>query len=86
MVESSDASGILGIPTLLAAGLVQLLEALKTPGAHEDWSMLLLGSVVAAGTAFVVVRWLLGFIQHHTFIVFGIYRIILGAAMLLWAR
>lgn len=83
---AAEFSFLLGIPTLLAAGLVQLKDALETPGGHEDWSMLALGSVVAAITAFVVVRWLLGFIQKHTFIVFGIYRILLGAAMLLWAR
>jgi undecaprenyl-diphosphatase len=82
---ATEFSFLLGIPTLLAAGGVQLLGALKTPGGHEDYGMLALGSIVAAGTAFVVVRWLLRFIQSHTFIVFGVYRIILGAAMLLWA-
>jgi undecaprenyl-diphosphatase len=39
---------------------------------------------VAAASAFVVVRWLLRFVQTHTFNVFGWYRIALGSLILLW--
>ncbi|MBS1238182.1 MAG: Bacitracin resistance protein BacA, partial [Deltaproteobacteria bacterium] len=33
--------------------------------------------------SFVAVKWLLGYIQTHTFIVFGWYRIVLGAVLFL---
>jgi undecaprenyl-diphosphatase len=33
--------------------------------------------------SFIAVKWLLRFVQSHTFIGFGIYRIILGV-LLLW--
>jgi len=47
--------------------------------------MIALGSVVAAITAFGAVKWLLKFVQTHTFEAFGWYRIVLGALILLFA-
>jgi len=38
--------------------------------------------VVSAVTAFVVVRWLLRWVQTHSFVPFGWYRIALGLLML----
>jgi undecaprenyl-diphosphatase len=38
-----------------------------------------LGTLVSAVTAFIVVKWLLRFVQTHTLNVFGYYRIALGA-------
>ncbi len=37
----------------------------------------------SAITAFAVVRWLLRFVQNHTFESFGWYRVVLGVAILL---
>ena len=37
----------------------------------------------ATVTGFVVVKWLLGFIKAHRFTGFAIYRIVLGALLLL---
>jgi len=42
-----------------------------------------LGTIVAAVIAFVVVKWLLGYVRHHTFTPFGYYRIAIGLAILL---
>ncbi|HET6345110.1 MAG TPA: undecaprenyl-diphosphate phosphatase, partial [Myxococcota bacterium] len=84
--QAAEFSFLLGIPTLLAAGALETASALKEPGGpQEDWAMLALGSITAAVTAFIVVKWLLRFIQTHTFVAFGWYRIALGLAMLLWA-
>jgi len=70
----------------LAAGGYKVLSALRHPGEpHEPWSQLLLGTVVGAIAAFVVVRWLLRYVQNHTFVVFGWYRVILGSIILLIA-
>jgi undecaprenyl-diphosphatase len=46
--------------------------------------MLLLGTMASAATAFIAVKWLLRFVQTHTFMIFGWYRIALGAAILIW--
>jgi undecaprenyl-diphosphatase len=79
-------SFLLGIPTLLAAGALEILSAVRHgTGAPVDWGGLALGTVVAAVTAFAVVKWLLHYVQNHTFTVFGWYRIVLGALMLIMA-
>ena len=84
---ATEFSFLVGVPTLLAAGGYSILSALKKPEvAHEPWWQIILGTAVAAVTAFIVVRWLLRFVQSHTFVLFGWYRIILGAAILILLR
>ena len=48
----------------------------------EEWGQLALATGVSAVTAFVSVRWLLRYIETHTFVVFGWYRIALGLVLL----
>jgi undecaprenyl-diphosphatase len=83
---------LVGIPTMLAAGGWKIFKALHhpPPGAvPENWSMVFLGFVVSAIVSFIAVRWLLRYIQTHTFVIFGWYRIGLAAfiaAILLLGR
>lgn len=84
--SAAEFSFLLGIPTLLAAGAKETLDALKGHVPHEPWALILLGTIVAAATAFVVVKWLLGYVRHHTFTPFGWYRIAVGMAILLLLR
>lgn len=86
-VAATEFSFLVGIPTLLAAGAFKILKALKG-GVHEDWAMLGLGAVVAAIVSFIAVKWLLRYVQSHTFVSFGIYRIVLGILLLalLWPK
>ncbi len=84
-VVSTEFSFLVGIPTLLAAGAFKIFKALRhtEPGAAtEDWAMLGLGAVVAAVVSFIAVKWLLRYVQSHTFTGFGIYRIMLGVGLL----
>ncbi len=81
---ATEFSFLLGIPTLVGAGAYEAAKVLKDGGPMETpWSLVLLGTVVSAATAFVVVKWLLKFVQSHTFVGFGWYRIALGALILL---
>jgi len=83
--RATEFSFLLGIPTMLAAGLFEIHHELKHAGAgvpHESWGLLLLGTVVSAVVSFVVVKWLIRFVQHHTFNGFAAYRIAMGGAML----
>lgn len=84
---ATEFSFIVGIPTMLAAGGLKIAKALLRPppgGTQEDWAMLALGTVVSAIVSFAAVKWLLGFVQTHTFKGFGWYRIVLGVALLAW--
>ena len=75
---------LVGIPTMYAATGYELLKVLKGGGAaHEDWTALIVGFVVSLIVGFIAVKWLLGYIRTHRFTAFAIYRIALGAALLL---
>jgi undecaprenyl-diphosphatase len=43
--------------------------------------MVLLGFIVSAAVSFIAVKWLLHYIQTHTFSIFGCYRIVLAAVI-----
>ena len=85
--EAVEYSFLLGVPTLLAAGIYQLIAAISEDSSAvvEETPRLALGTVVSAITAFVAVKWLLSYLQKNTFIVFGWYRIGLGILILLLA-
>ncbi len=83
---ATEFSFLVGIPTMLAAGGWKILKALRHHEVHESWSMILLGTVVAAIVSFIAVKWLLRFVQTHSFTGFGWYRIAAGVALLLLAR
>jgi undecaprenyl-diphosphatase len=83
---ATEFSFLVGIPTMLAAGALKIFKALHhpPPGApHENWSMILISTVVAAIVSFIAVKWLLRFVQSHTFNAFGWYRIALGIGIFL---
>ena len=82
--EAVEFSFLLGVPTLLAAGGYELASALKedATAVQAEWQMLLLGTLVSAVTAFLAVKWLLGYLQKNSFMVFGWYRIAIGIAVL----
>jgi undecaprenyl-diphosphatase len=80
---ATEFSFLVGVPTLLAAGALETYQALRHPaGPPTEWGMLALGTAVSAVAAFVVVRWLLRWVQTHSFAAFGWYRIVLGLVML----
>jgi undecaprenyl-diphosphatase len=81
---ATDFAFLLGIPTMFAATGYELLHVVKSgEAAHEDWTAFIVAFVVSMVTAFIAVKWLLRYIQSHRFTVFAVYRLILGAALLL---
>lgn len=81
---ATEFSFLLGIPTLLSAAALEVGSAIRHPeeAGEINWLMILWGTFIAAITAFAAVKWLLKFIQTHTFIGFGWYRIALGVLIL----
>lgn len=91
-------SFLLSIPTMLAATAYDLLKELHPSkaalaageaAAHvtmtgERWIVLAIGFVVSFVVAFAVVEWFLMWVRRHGFTVFAIYRIVLGAVLLLF--
>ncbi len=85
--QATEFSFLLGMPTLLAAGGYKLFKAWRD-GEISDVSGadLVIGFAAAAAAAFVVVKWLLKFVQSHTFYGFAFYRLALGILILLFFR
>jgi undecaprenyl-diphosphatase len=74
---------LVGIPTMFAASGFAFVEYLAEGGEGEDWAALAIAFAAATLTGFLAVRWLLGYIKTHRFTGFAVYRIALGAALLL---
>lgn len=73
---------LVGIPTMFAASGYELLKSFEGSAGNEDWGALAIGFGVSLITAFVAVKWLLGYIRTHRFTPFAVYRIVLGVALL----
>ena len=72
----------LAIPVMFGASLLKLL---KYGLAFSPWELFLLvgGMAVAFVVSLFVIKFLMGYIKKHDFKVFGYYRIVLGAIVLL---
>jgi undecaprenyl-diphosphatase len=67
---------------MYAASGYELLKTLKDGSGQENWGALVVAFLVSTITAFVAVKWLLGYIQTHRFTAFAIYRLVLGIILL----
>ncbi len=75
---------LVGIPTMFAAGALQLKDAIELGQAAELIApATLVAFAVATITAWISVVWLLKFVQSNTFKAFGWYRIVFGAILLI---
>jgi undecaprenyl-diphosphatase len=90
-------SFLLSIPTMFAATCWDLLKEIHPSKAAlaagtaapvvmtgERWIVLLIGLVVSFIVALGVVEWFLQWVRKHGFALFALYRILLGAALLIW--
>jgi undecaprenyl-diphosphatase len=87
-------SFFLSIPTMAAATLYTLYKSVLGKGENpigvsqmtpHQWVVLAIGFVVSFIVAYGSVAWFLAWVRKHGFVPFAIYRIIVGAAVLIWA-
>lgn len=79
---SVEYSFLLAVPTMLAATVFDLLKSEINFNA-QNLLLLGVGGLASFLTAYLVVIYFVKFIQKHTFIPFGVYRIILAATLAL---
>ena len=84
-------SFFLSIPTMFAATAYDLFKTLAGRDASalgrpsidlHGWVVLSIGFVVSFAVAYVSVAWLMSWVRRHGFVAFGVYRIVLGIAVL----
>jgi undecaprenyl-diphosphatase len=85
-------SFFLSMPTMVAATGYDLVKALRGGGAlgpvqmdAHGWILLAIGFVVSFVVAYVVVAWFMNWVRNRGFVPFAVYRIVAGAAVLVWA-
>jgi undecaprenyl-diphosphatase len=87
-------SFFLSIPTMVAATGYDLLKTLRPkdggtalgamPSNGHEWTILIIGFVVAFIVALGVVAWFMNWVRRRGFTPFAIYRILLGIIVLAW--
>lgn len=70
-----ELSFLLAIPTMAAASGLDLMKA-GWQFTGTEWTLLAVGLLTSFVTALLTVRWLLHYVQNHTFASFGVYRIV----------
>ena len=81
---AAEFSFFLALPTMLGAGALKAVKFVAeghTLTAAEG-GVLLVGTAVAFLTSLAVIRFLTDFVKRHSFAPFGVYRILLGVAVL----
>ena len=83
---AAEFSFFLAIPTMLGASALKAVKFFLDGGAigaHEGL-ILGVGCLVAFLVSVATIRYLTDFVKRHTFLAFGVYRLILGGAVLLY--
>lgn len=82
---AAEFSFFLAIPTMLGATALELLKkGDQLTSATVGWDSIALGFVVAFIVALIVIKLFVGLVSRHGFAPFAWYRIIAGAAALIW--
>ncbi len=76
-------SFLIGTPIALGAGLYKATSILKSNPSSGDMWLLLIGVLVSALLGYLVIRWLLSYVQRHNLRVFLVYRLIFATLVLL---
>lgn len=76
--EATEFSFLLAIPTMVAASGLDLIKTDLSVWTNSDFKLLLIGFIGSFITAYIVVKWLIKFVQNHNFNIFGWYRIALA--------
>ena len=82
----AEFSFFMAIPTMLGASALKLLKFLMEgmQATSTELTVLITGCVVSFIVSLVVIKGLMEYVRKHSFSIFGIYRIILGAAVVLY--
>ena len=80
---SAEFSFFLGIPVIVGAALLDLLQHGDVLSSSEDWAVLAVGTIVSFVVALLCIRWLVAWVSRRDFTIFAWLRIITGVVVLL---
>lgn len=76
--EATEFSFFLAIPTMLGASTLDIYKTDLSVWTNSNLVTLLIGFLASFVTAYIVVKWLIKYVQTHDFKIFGWYRIALA--------
>lgn len=76
-------SFLLAVPTMIAATVLDIWKS-GSLFSSSDWPLLAIGFVTAFVVAIGAVKFLLRYVETHTFIAFGVYRIVVAVLFFLF--
>jgi len=79
-VTATRLAFFLGIPALLGGGVFELKDALAGPSVGVP--AIVVGTVVSFIVGYASIAWLLRFVAKHSMVTFVVYRILLGAGLM----
>jgi undecaprenyl-diphosphatase len=79
----TEFSFVLAVPTMFAAVVYDLYKS-GFAFTSMQWGDITLGFVVSFIIAFIVIKWLLSYIKTHSFELFGWYRVVVGAIIIIY--
>ena len=84
-VAAAEFTFYLGIPVMFGASLLKVVKYIMDGSVFtvNEILALVLGMVTAFATSMIAIKFLIGYIKKHNFVVFGWYRIALGCIVLL---
>lgn len=82
---AAEFSFFLAVPTMLAATGYKLYKYYKTNGgfSSHEIQQLAIGNLVAFVVALLAIKFFIGFLKKHGFMIWGFYRIVLGIILLI---
>ena len=82
---AAEFSFLLAVPTMLAATGYKLYKYYKTTGGFSghEIKQLAIGNLVAFVVALLAIRFFIGFLKKHGFMIWGYYRVVLGIVLLI---
>ena len=82
----AEFSFFLAIPTMLGASLLKVVKFIVhgTAITGTEVAALIVGCIVAFAVSLLAIRSLMNYVKKHSFSAFGVYRIALGAVVLLY--
>ncbi len=87
---AAEFSFFMAIPAMAGASLIKAAGFFSYVGEMNisvpalAWVILAVGCAVAFGVSMVSIKFLTDFVKKHSFIPFGVYRIVLGAALIVY--
>ncbi len=83
---AAEFSFFMAIPTMAGASLLKTVKFMLSgvSVSINEWIILAVGCLVAFAVSLVVIKYLLDYVKKHTFSAFGVYRIVLGALVLVY--